>query len=380
MREREEGQKSVCYANPALLLRRPISELLALQEGTRKLGLLIPSRTAEHEKALHHTTLFTEAEVLTYKAWHPPGPFEWPVPGWGFLKQARRAFKEYDVVHAWAHFYPSTHVLALLKLFHPRTKLILTMDTLPGYSFDAGWLLNAAFKLWTWTLGRLVYGAPDTITLYGEALVPHARRSGINMRKVRVIPTGILEHKLPARSTARKKVEAELKIPRGEKIVLYAGLLNPRKRVEDVLSIAVALPDVHFLIAGDGPSKKKLESMKKLRNVRFLGWRNDLLTLMRAADVLLFPSSAEGLPGVVMEAMYCETPVVTTSIPCTTDLIKDGKEGVLCEVGDVSALTNATRKMLKDQALAQRVAKRARERITRQAWKRVGKTWEGLYR
>ena len=49
-------------------------------------------------------------------------------------------------------------------------------------------------------------------------------------------------------------------------------------------------------------------------SVRFLGWRKDILTLMRASDAFLFPSSAEGLPGVVMEAMYCGTPVVTTDM------------------------------------------------------------------
>jgi glycosyltransferase involved in cell wall biosynthesis len=299
---------SVCYVNPTLLLRRPISELLAHQDTTRELGLLIPAKGAEHEKDLHHTQLFKEATVLTYPTWQPPGAFEWPIPGLTFLKQTWKAFKEYDIIHVWAHFYLSTLLIMLMSLFHRKTKIILTMDTLPGYSFSMGFLMDSLFKIYTWTIGRLIFGIPDTITLYGKALLPHAKRSGINMKKVMVIPTGIIEHKLPSRKNARQSIEKELQL-KGKSMVLYVGLINPRKRVEDLLEIARNCPETVFLIAGDGPSRKKLEKKsEKQENLHFLGWRNDILALMRAADIFLFPSNAEGLPGVVMEAMYCETP------------------------------------------------------------------------
>jgi glycosyltransferase involved in cell wall biosynthesis len=372
-------QKSVCYVNPALLLRRPISELIALQEGKRKISLLIPAKGAAHEKELHHTKLFSEAHISTYNAWHPPGPFEWPVPGITFLKKGWQALQEHEVVHMWAHFYPSSLLLMLKAFFHPKTRVILTMDTLPGYSFSMGPVMDALFKLYTWTLGRIVYGIPDIITLYGHSLLPHAKRSGINMKKVRVIPTGIIEHSVPSREEARTTIQKELQIEEKE-IVLYAGLINPRKRVEDVLSVATEHPDVHFLIAGDGPNKEKLERVASEQgNVTFLGWRNDLLTLMRAADIFLFPSSAEGLPGVVMEAMYCETPVVTTRIPCTTDLITHKKEGMLCKTGDTKAMSKAL-KHLQQQKVRKEYARAAKKKITTQySWKTILKEYEKLY-
>ncbi len=373
-------ERSVCYANPALLLRRPISELLALQEGKRALGLLIPARGAAHEQQLHHTRLFKEATVHTYRAWQPPGPFEWPIPGPGFLRQAWRALRDYDTIHCWGHFYPSTLLLLLLSLFHRKTRIILTIDTLPGYSFSAGPLLDAAFRLYTWTVGRIVYGLPDRITLYGRALLPHARRSGIGEKKLAVLPTGLIEHPLPSRKEARRQLAEELGLRPGSRVVLYAGLLNPRKRVHDLLETARQLQEALFLIAGDGPSRKDLEKAARgMRNVRFLGWRHDLLALLRASDALLFPSGGEGLPGIVMEAMYCGTPVVTTRIPCTTDLIEDGKEGLLCRVGDTACMARQLRRLGKREE-AKRLAAAARRRIRNgYSWKRLLPRYERLW-
>jgi len=381
MGRREKAGRSVCYANPTLLLRRPISELLAQQEGKRRLGLLIPAKGAAHEKKLHHTELFKKVEVLTYPAWHPPGPFEWPIPVLRFFKRGWKTLSEYDVVHCWAHFYPSTLLLMLKALLHSKTKVILTMDTLPGYSFSTGKWMDLAFRLYTWTLGRIVYQVPDVITLYGKALLPHARKSGIDMRKVKVIPTGIMPHKLPSKRAARQKIMKEFKLK--ERIVLYAGLINPRKRVTDVLDVAERMPGTVFLVAGDGPSMKRLKKEsreRQLSNVHFLGWRKDLLVLMRAADALLFPSGAEGLPGVVMEAMYCGTPVVTTRISCTTDLITHEEHGLLCEVGDVDALAVSVERILHNKTLAQRLVRTAKQRITNEySWKRILPEYERLY-
>ncbi len=358
----------VCYANPTLLLRRPISELLRQQAGTRTVGLLIPGRGGQPDASLHHSAIPKGVAVYTYNTLQLPGsPFEWPIPGWGFFRQAWRVLHEYDVVHVWAHFYLSTLLLMMLSLF-TRTRIILTMDTLPGYSFSLGTVMDAAFKLFTWTAGRIIYGVPETITLYGEALLPAARASGIRREKIRVIPTGIAGL-TPLRKRKRGR----------QRTVLYAGLLNRRKGVGLVLAIARRLPDVRFLIAGDGPDRARLERAAPA-NVTFLGWRRDLPELLRTSDLLLFPSRAEGLPGIVMEAMYYGTPVVSTHIPCTTDLITHGEHGLLAEPDDLETLHRHVVTLLKDQRLAQRLAAAAQQRVkTVFSWKNVLPQYAALY-
>lgn len=368
---------SICFVNATRLLRRPISELIQQQEGKRRIGLLITSRAVQHEQELHHTRPFEHAEVLTYRSWQLPGPFEWPIPSPGFIPNAWRALTQYDIVHIWAHFYPSTLILLLLSLM-TRTKIILTMDTIPGYSFSLGRTLDTLFKIYTWTIGRIVYGIPDRITLYGKSLLPHARRSGINMRKVSVIPTGIMSHKLPDRTSARKAIQNDLKL--GESpIVLYAGLINPRKRVGDVLAVARQLPEATFLIAGDGPEKDRLEK-EALENVRFLGWRKDIIRLLRASDCLLFPSSAEGLPGIVMEAMLIGTPIITTRIPCSTDLISHNQDGLLCKVGDKKCMKESLVKVLHNAKLRKAITNSAKKKIESHfSWVTIIQQYEQIY-
>ena len=382
------ARPSVCYVNPAVLLRRPISELLALEEGKRRTTLLIPRKGAECEKTLHHTALFKKTRIVSYRAWSPTRQFEWPIPSPGFIVHAWRALRDHDVVHVWAHFYLNNLLIMLLKPFFPRTKVILTMDTLPGYSFSAGRVLNVLFKIYTWTLGRIMFWAPDAITLYGDSLLPHAKRCRINARKIRVIPTGIVEHDVPLRTKARAKIEKERELDAKTRIVLYVGIINSRKRVDTVLDVAQAFKtkgreDTVFLIAGDGPSRNALENRARaagLSNVRFLGWRKDVMTLMAAADAFLFPSSAEGLPGVVMEAAYAGTPVVTTNIPCTTDLVQDGKEGFLCKVGDTECFASRLATVLDDHRKARAFSQAGKRKMrTRYSWKRVAPMYEALY-
>ena len=82
--------------------------------------------------------------------------------------------------------------------------------------------------------------------------------------------------------------------------------------------------------------------------MRFLGHREDVPRLLAAADLLVLPSSYEGLPNVVLEAMRFRKPVVATAAPGTTEVVVDGETGVLVPIGDVllwpgrSATSSAT--------------------------------------
>ncbi|RME32115.1 glycosyltransferase [Candidatus Woesearchaeota archaeon] len=361
----------VCYANPTMLLRRPISELLDLQAGSRGVGLLTPTRKGRLDDSLHHSKLPKQVKLHPYTASQLPGsPFEWPIPGISFVRVAWSVLHEYDVVHIWAHFYLSTLILMLLSIF-TRTRIILTMDTVPGYSFSLGPAMDLLFKVYTWTVGRIIYGVPETITLYGEALLPHALRSGIGREKLRVIKTGIKPRK------ARGKPPGD--IVRDKPIVLFAGLLNKRKGVDMVLAVAKRLPTARFLIAGDGPDRERLER-RAPANVVFLGWRQDIPELLAVSDAFLFPSRAEGLPGAVMEAMAAGVPVITTAIPCTTDLIVHGVHGLLANPDDVASLTQHLKRVLTDRTLARRLAKNARARMeTEFSWARVLPRYTALY-
>ena len=140
----------------------------------------------------------------------------------------------------------------------------------------------------------------------------------------------------PGRGSHRVRLPAEAPM------VLFAGRLAEQKRVDDLLKALDLLqhvqPDVRTLIAGDGPLRERLEETahgyRLDGRVRFLGHRKDVPRLLAAADILVLPSSYEGLPNVVLEAMRFRKPVVATAAPGTTEVVVDGETGLLVPIGD----------------------------------------------
>jgi glycosyltransferase involved in cell wall biosynthesis len=373
----------ICYMNPALLLRRPIAEIIERVSKEHEVGLLIPKPLGKPlDNSLHYSKLPKGVKLYTYSIIQPPGPYEWPIPITPmFFVQLFRVFWKYDIVHMWAQFYFSNIFAALFAVFF-RTKLILTMDTIAGYSFSAGKAYDRAFRWYYRVFGWLIFGAPSSITLYGESLIPFAKKAGINLKKVRVISTGIDMSKQKRGDAEVVRKEFGLK---DEKIILYGGLLVPRKGIETLLRTVAKIKgeNIKVFLVGDGPNRKEYEDItKKLRikdKVIFTGFRKDIFNFYAVANVFLFPSQGEGLPGVVMESEVFKLPVVTSNIPCIPDLVEDGKSGFLCEMEDVECFRARTLSLLNDPELHKRIREEAYEKIKGFEWSNVIGKYYGLY-
>jgi len=101
--------------------------------------------------------------------------------------------------------------------------------------------------------------------------------------------------------------------------------------------------------------------------VRFLGRRDDVPDLLRQADVFVFPSLYEGLPGALIEAMLAECLIVASDLPVTRELIDDGVHGRLVSRGDSAALAEAVVGLLSNdtslRSMGSQAQKRARARF-----------------
>ncbi len=105
--------------------------------------------------------------------------------------------------------------------------------------------------------------------------------------------------------------EPVLEIPRrplhGElRQVLFAGRLALEKRLYAIIESAERLPDIRFVIAGEGPRKAEVEAAAgRLDNLDYVGWldRRGLVEQMDAADALVLPSEMESFGNVALEAM-----------------------------------------------------------------------------
>ena len=123
--------------------------------------------------------------------------------------------------------------------------------------------------------------------------------------------------------------------------------------------------DVRLVLAGDGPLRKKLHSLAVElgieERVDFLGFVSNPYKYMRRAQLLAISSQYEGFGVVVVEALACGTPIVSTNCPGgPSDILNDGEYGELVDVGDPNELAEAMARTLKDPPDRDRLIDRAR--------------------
>ena len=104
-------------------------------------------------------------------------------------------------------------------------------------------------------------------------------------------------------------------------------------------------PSARLKLVGDGPLKNKIEeivSSKALNEkIEFCGFKQNAIKLIRNADVLILPSHIEGLPGVILEAFYCKTPVVAYDVGGIKEIVVNNETGRLIKKGDETAFAEA---------------------------------------
>lgn len=153
------------------------------------------------------------------------------------------------------------------------------------------------------------------------------------------------------------RVRSELGLTPGQPLLLMVAELNPGKRHRDAVAALAAAerPDVVLACAGVGPLGPEIEALSSAlgvaERVRLLGYRRDVPALLRASLALVLPSEREGLPRCIMEASCLERPVIATRIRGVTELVSSDT-GVLVEVGDVTGLAAAIRRLVDDPAEA----------------------------
>jgi glycosyltransferase involved in cell wall biosynthesis len=112
----------------------------------------------------------------------------------------------------------------------------------------------------------------------------------------------------------------------------------------------------------------------------FLGYRQDVATLIRASLATLLTSEAEGVPKSVMESLALEVPAIGTDVRGTRELLKDGC-GILVPLGDVQALAEAMRWMITHPDEAAAMGRRGRRKMQgRYELRNALETQEAVYR
>lgn len=168
-------------------------------------------------------------------------------------------------------------------------------------------------------------------------------------QRTEVVIHGVDVDDIVRRRGERDAARAELGVEPDELLVVTVANLRANKDYPTMLAAARRLAEagesVRFMSVGQGPLAEQLEQERDRLSLgerfRFLGYREDPIRVLVAADVFCLSSRFEGLPISMLEAMAAGLPVVATEVGGIPSVISDGKEGRLVPAGDPAALASA---------------------------------------
>jgi glycosyltransferase involved in cell wall biosynthesis len=180
-----------------------------------------------------------------------------------------------------------------------------------------------------------------------------------------------------------------LGIPTDRFVVGWIGRMASVKRGDDVLLAFKGLRDhgieACLCMVGDGPDREALErrahDLGIMRDTLFLGYQSDVAPFYAAFDAMVLPSANEGTPVSAIESLAAGRPVVATRVGGVPDVVRDGVDGYLVEMGDTRALADRLAELARDPELRARMGAAGSLRvIPRYAVDRLVSDVDELYR
>jgi glycosyltransferase involved in cell wall biosynthesis len=216
-------------------------------------------------------------------------------------------------------------------------------------------------------------------------------RLGVAPReKFAVIRLGIeLGERVGGDEETRRETRRQLGVGPDAFVVGWVGRMTAVKRTDDVVRAFRELldrdVDAYLCLVGDGPDRPRLEKLAHelgiVRRCLFVGYQDDVAPYYEAIDALLLPSVNEGTPVSVIEALAAGRPAVATRVGGVPDVVRDGVDGHLVEVGDASTLGERLAELARDPARREEMGKEGRARVVeRYAVSRLVDDIDALYR
>jgi glycosyltransferase involved in cell wall biosynthesis len=152
--------------------------------------------------------------------------------------------------------------------------------------------------------------------------------------------------------------------------VVFTGRLHPQKNLDlllDAWPTVAARTGANLILVGQGPDRARLEARAQALgvapHVQCVGAVDDPSEILRAADVFVLPSVAEGMSNSLLEAMATSLPCLASRIGGNTDLLEEGRTGLLLPPDAPEAWASALIGLLGDPGRARRLGAAARARI-----------------
>ena len=214
------------------------------------------------------------------------------------------------------------------------------------------------------SITRFAIEHSDGVTAISHNLRETTQRELEIQRPIQVIHNFVncdLYH--PKRDEAARAVLA----PAGEQLVAHLSNFRAVKRIADVVAVFARVRKempARLLMIGDGPERGNAEYVARQlgveRDVLFLGKQDNVHRLLPLCEVLLLPSGMESFGLAALEAMACGAIPVATRVGGVPEVITDGHDGYLSEVGDTETMAGRVLLLLREPERRRRMAEAAR--------------------
>jgi len=228
-----------------------------------------------------------------------------------------------------------------------------------------GWVFRRLERLlarWTDVLVAVSPEVRDDLVALGVA----------RPEKFAVIRLGIeLEERVHGSDDERAATRRVLGVPDGRFLVGWIGRMTGVKRTDDVLRAFRLLRDrgvdASLCMVGDGPDFERVLALAGelgiMRDCLFPGYQEEIGRFFGAFDVFVLPSGNEGTPVTAIEALASGCPVVATRVGGVPDVVRDGEDGYLVDVGAVEDLADRLARLAGDAGLRRRMGESGRARV-----------------
>ncbi|TNV19177.1 glycosyltransferase family 4 protein [Buttiauxella sp. B2] len=217
---------------------------------------------------------------------------------------------------------------------------------LPGWR--GKWLFLDRYHRYVMQAERAMYRAPELKAVICNAEMVKQEiieDFSIPANKIHVIYNAIDSSRfVPANEELRAKLRNEMDIPQNAVALVFVGSGFERKGLASAIK-AIANSDRYLIVVGQDKADKQYQALAQSlgcqNRIRFMGMQKNTLPFYQAVDGLLLPTLYDPFPNVILEAMACGLPVITSPTCGGAEFIITGQNGYVCDALNISQLSEA---------------------------------------
>ena len=287
-----------------------------------------------------------------------------------YIFRLRRRIKGYDIVHV--HLFPALYWISFTKwLFSLNTKLV--------YSEHSTRSNRQSMKILN-PVENFIYSQYDAIVGVSSAVLDVLKSRFSFMEKLYLINNGIKVDNIRFAPIASRN---ELGIHEGSVLLLQVSKFYEGKDQKTVIQALSLLPNYfHVVFVGDGPLREEHEALVKVYHlidrVHFLGIRDDVPSILKAADIVILSTNYEGFGLAALEGMAACKPVIVSDVAGLSSVV--GGAGILFKPHDERELADSILRLWEDKVYYNEIAEKCFLRAMEYDYSVMGESYRNLYK